>query len=379
MFHRAVLHLDLDAFFASVEVLRNSALRGKPLLIGGRSGRGVVASCSYEARAYGIHSAMPMRTALQRCPDAVVLRGDMEAYSRYSRLITEIIAEEAPLFEKASIDEFYLDLTGMDRYFGCWHWSRTLRQKIMRESGLPLSLGLSVNKLVSKVGAGEAKPNGEQLVENGAEKAFLAPLPVRKLPAVGQATARKLALMGVRDVRTLSQIPPLLLEREFGKHGRSLWRKANALDDRPVEPYHDRKSISAERTFQTDTTDLRWLRDQLTAMAGKLAFALRDQQKLTGCVAVKIRYSDFNTFSRQRRLPFTASDRTLIRIAHELLEQVYQRRQLVRLVGLRFSELVQGSPQLDLFDPEQEDERLLQTLDRIRKRFGSGAIGRAVE
>jgi len=379
MFHRAVLHLDLDAFFASVEVLRNSALRGKPLLIGGRSGRGVVASCSYEARAYGIHSAMPMRTALQRCPDAVVLRGDMEAYSRYSRLITEIIAEEAPLFEKASIDEFYLDLTGMDRYFGCWHWSRTLRQKIMRESGLPLSLGLSVNKLVSKVGAGEAKPNGEQLVENGAEKAFLAPLPVRKLPAVGQATARKLALMGVRDVRTLSQIPPLLLEREFGKHGRSLWRKANALDDRPVEPYHDRKSISTERTFQTDTTDLRWLRDQLTAMAGKLAFALRDQQKLTGCVAVKIRYSDFNTFSRQRRLPFTASDRTLIRIAHELLEQVYQRRQLVRLVGLRFSELVQGSPQLDLFDPEQEDERLLQTLDRIRKRFGSGAIGRAVE
>ncbi len=379
MFHRAVLHLDLDAFFASVEVLRNSALRGKPLLIGGRSGRGVVASCSYEARAYGIHSAMPMRTALQRCPDAVVLRGDMEAYSRYSRLITEIIAEEAPLFEKASIDEFYLDLTGMDRYFGCWHWSRTLRQKIMRESGLPLSLGLSVNKLVSKVGAGEAKPNGEQLVENGAEKAFLAPLPVRKLPAVGQATARKLALMGVRDVRTLSQIPPLLLEREFGKHGRSLWRKANALDDRPVEPYHDRKSISAERTFQTDTTDLRWLRDQLTAMAGKLAFALRDQQKLTGCVAVKIRYSDFNTFSRQRRLPFTASDRTLIRVAHELLEQVYQRRQLVRLVGLRFSELVQGSPQLDLFDPEQEDERLLQTLDRIRKRFGTGAIGRAVE
>jgi DNA polymerase-4 len=204
MFHRAILHLDLDAFFASVEILKNSALRGKPLLIGGRSGRGVVASCSYEARAYGIHSAMPMRTALQRCPDAVVLRGDMESYSRYSRLITEIIAEEAPLFEKASIDEFYLDLTGMDRYFGCWKWSRELRDKVMRESGLPLSLGLSVNKLVSKVGAGEAKPNGEQLVEHGMEKAFLAPLPVRKLPAVGRATARKLALMGVRDVRTLS-------------------------------------------------------------------------------------------------------------------------------------------------------------------------------
>jgi len=379
MFHRAILHLDLDAFFASVEILKNSALRGKPLLIGGRSGRGVVASCSYEARAYGIHSAMPMRTALQRCPDAVVLRGDMEAYSRYSHLITEIIASEAPLFEKASIDEFYLDLTGMDRHFGCWTWSRELRQKIMRESGLPLSLGLSVNKLVSKVGAGEAKPNGEQLVESGSEKAFLAPLPVRKLPAVGRATARKLALLGVRDVRTLSQVSPLLLERAFGRHGRSLWRKANALDDRPVQPYHDRKSISTERTFQTDTTDVHWLRDQLTAMAGKLAFELREQQKLTSCVTVKIRYSDFNTFTRQRRLPYTASDRTLIRMAHELLEQVYQRRQLVRLIGLRFSELVHGSPQLDLFDPAQEDERLLQTLDRIRKRFGAGAIGRAVE
>lgn len=379
MFHRAILHLDLDAFFASVEILKNSALRGKPLLIGGRSGRGVVASCSYEARAYGIHSAMPMRTALQRCPDAVVLRGDMESYSRYSRLITEIIAEEAPLFEKASIDEFYLDLTGMDRYFGCWKWSRELRDKVMRESGLPLSLGLSVNKLVSKVGAGEAKPNGEQLVEHGMEKAFLAPLPVRKLPAVGRATARKLALMGVRDVRTLSQVPPQLLERAFGKHGRSLWRKANALDDRPVEPYHDRKSISTERTFHTDTTDVRWLRDQLTAMAGRLAFELREQQKLTSCVAVKIRYSDFNTFTRQRRIPYTASDHTLIRMAHELLEQVYQRRQLVRLVGLRFSELVHGSPQLDLFDPAQEDERLLQALDRIRRRFGAGAIGRAVE
>lgn len=376
---RTILHLDLDAFFASVEILKNSALRGKPLLIGGRSGRGVVASCSYEARAYGIHSAMPMRTALQRCPDAVVLRGDMEAYSRYSHLITEIIASEAPLFEKASIDEFYLDLTGMDRHFGCWTWSRELRQKIMRESGLPLSLGLSVNKLVSKVGAGEAKPNGEQLVESGSEKAFLAPLPVRKLPAVGRATARKLALLGVRDVRTLSQVSPLLLERAFGRHGRSLWRKANALDDRPVQPYHDRKSISTERTFQTDTTDVHWLRDQLTAMAGKLAFELREQQKLTSCVTVKIRYSDFNTFTRQRRLPYTASDRTLIRMAHELLEQVYQRRQLVRLIGLRFSELVHGSPQLDLFDPAQEDERLLQTLDRIRKRFGAGAIGRAVE
>ncbi len=375
MFERAVLHLDLDAFFASVEILKNSSLRGKPLLIGGSSGRGVVSSCSYEARRFGIHSAMPMKMALRLCPDAVVLRGDMESYSRYSKTITEIISEEAPLFEKASIDEFYLDLTGMDRYFGCWKWSGELRQKIIRETGLPLSIGLSVNKLVSKVGAGEAKPNGSQLVEAGLEKAFLAPLPVRKIPSVGKATHRKLSLMGVRDVRMLSQIPPRLLEREFGKHGISLWKKANAIDDSPVVPYHDRKSISTERTFQVDTTDVRFLRDKLSGMVSKLAFELRDKQKLTSCVTVKLRYSDFNTFSRQRHIPYTASDAVILRHAHELFDKLYERRQLVRLVGLRLSSLVSGSPQLDLFDQDKKDERLLQAMDRIRKRFGAGAVG----
>jgi len=379
MFERAVLHLDLDAFFASVEILKNSSLKGKPLLIGGSSGRGVVASCSYEARRFGIHSAMPMKMALRLCPDAIVLRGDMESYSGYSKTITEIISEEAPLFEKASIDEFYLDLTGMDRYFGCWKWSGELRQKIIREAGLPLSIALSVNKLVSKVGAGEAKPNGAQLVEAGLEKAFLAPLPVRKIPSVGKVTHRKLSLMGVRDIQTLSRIPPRLLEREFGKHGISLWKKANAIDDSPVVPYHDRKSISTERTFQVDTTDVRFLYDKLSGMVSKLAFELRDKQRLTSCITVKLRYSDFNTFSRQRHIPYTASDSMILRHVHELFDKLYERRQLVRLVGVRLSSLVHGSPQLDLFDQDKKDERLLQAMDRIRKRFGAGAVGTAVD
>ncbi len=369
------MHLDLDAFFVSVEQLHNRELRGKPVIIGGSSGRGVVASCSYEARRYGIHAAMPIRHALQRCPDAIVLRGDMENYLRHSALITELLAEEAPVLEKASIDEFYLDISGMDRYFGCWKWSQELRQKVIRESGLPLSIGLSVNKLVSKVGAGEGKPNGAQLVEAGREKQFLAPLPVRRLPAVGKVTSHRLNQMGIRTVQALSQVPPLLLQREFGKPGKQLWEKAHGIDHRPVVPYTDRQSISTERTFQTDTTDVHFLRSTLNQMVTQLAYELRQSARLTSCITVKLRYTDFNTFTRQHRLPYTASDSTLLHHARELLEQLYERRQLVRLLGVRFSNLVPGHPQMSLFDATAEEQRLQSAMDGIRKRFGKGAVG----
>lgn len=374
MFQKAILHLDLDAFFASVEQLKNSQLQGKPLIIGGTSRRGVVASCSYEARKYGIRSAMPMSAALHRCPDAIVLKGDMEAYSKKSKEITEIIEEESPLFEKASIDEFYVDMSGMDRYVGCWKWSGELRQRIMRESGLPISMGLSVNKLVSKVGAGEAKPNGAQLVENGNEKAYLAPLSTRKIPGLGKQTYQKLSFMGVRNIDTLSQIPPKLLQREFGKPGIALWKKANAIDDSPVVPYHDPKSLSTERTFQTDTTDVQWLHSRLMDMVTKLTFELRAQQKLTACVTVKIRYTDFNTYTLQKRISHTSNDRPLLHYAKELFDKLYQRRQLVRLIGVRFSHLVHGHYQINLFEDTVEETALLQQMDRIRQRFGKGAV-----
>jgi len=377
MFERAILHLDLDAFFASVECLRNAALKGRPLIIGGNSGRGVVASCSYEARRFGVRSAMPIRTAKQRCPEAVVLRGDMETYSRYSRLVTEVIADDAPLFEKASIDEFYADLTGMDKHFGCWQWSQELRQKVMRETGLPLTIGLSVNKLVSKVGAGEAKPNGQQRVNPGQEKPFLAPLSIRKLPSIGKVTYQKLCFMGVRHVRTLSQVPPRLLQREFGKHGIDLWKKANGIDEREVVPYQERKSISTERTFQEDTIDVQYLRAQLTKMVMQLGFELRKQQKLTACITVKIRYTDFNTYTRQKRIPYTANDQQLLQYAKELFDQLYTRRQLIRLIGVRCSELVGGRPQLLLFDQDHREVKLLQAMDHLRQRFGPQAVRRA--
>lgn len=374
MFERAILHLDLDAFFVSVECLRNDALRGKPVLIGGRSGRGVVASCSYEARRFGIHSAMPMRMALRLCPDAIVVRGDMEAYSRYSNLVGEVIADDVPLYEKASVDEFYADLTGMDQHFGCWRWSQELRDKIMRETGLPISMGLSINKLVSKVGTSESKPNGSLLVDPGTEQAFFDPLPVRRLPSVGKATHRKLSLMGIRDVHTLRQIPARLLVREFGKHGMALSQKAHARDDRPVVPYRDQKSMSTERTFQIDTTNVFFLKQELTRMVSGLAYDLRQKQKLTSCITLKLRYTDFNTYTKQMRIPYTASDRQLIQHAHDLLDRLFQRRQLVRLLGVRFSGLVSGRPQLDLFDDTDKDSRLLHAMDQVRKRFGKTSI-----
>ncbi len=374
MFDKAVLHLDLDAFFASVEILRDSSLRGKPVVIGGRGGRGVVASCSYEARRWGIRSAMPMSMALRLCPDAVVISGDMELYSRQSRLVTEVIASEAPLFEKASIDEFYLDLTGMDKYFGCWKWSKELRERVIRETGLPISLGLASNKLVSKVSTGEAKPNGARLVERGQEKVFLAPLPVGKLPSVGRETGQKLAMMGVRDVDTLARIPPKLLEREFGKHGLSLWKKANGEDDTPVVPYREATSLSTERTFQEDTVDIGFLHDQLSGMVSRLAYELRASRKLTTCVTVKLRYTDFNTYTQQQRVAGTAGDRPLQATVRGLFDRLFRRRQLVRLVGIKFSGLVHGSPQASLFDTTAAEMQLLERMDHIRRRFGDKAI-----
>lgn len=374
MTHRSVLHLDLDAFFVAVEQLRNDALRGKPLIIGGSSNRGVVASCSYEARAFGIRSAMPMRQALQLCPDALVLRGDMETYSKYSGLVRAVIEDQAPLYEQASIDEFYLDLTGMDRYIGCWKWSRELRDRILRETGLPLSLGLSVNKTVSKVGTGEVKPNGVKLVEAGTEKAFLSPLPVGRIPFIGRETERRLSLMGVRTCGTLSGIPPRLLQREFGKNGLLMWKKANGEDDSPVVPYREQDSISTERTFHADTIDMRFLQDELRRQTAQLAYQLRALGKLTACVTVKLRYADFNTFTKQAKIPYTAQDSLLESKALQLFEQLYERRQAIRLLGVRFSDLVQGSSQLNLFDNTEKEARLLEAMDKIRNRFGKYAV-----
>lgn len=374
MYSKAILHLDMDTFFVSVERRKDPSLQDRPVIIGGSSERGVVSSCSYEARRFGVRSGMAMKLARRLCPEAVYLRGDFDSYARESAVITEIIAAEAPLFSRNSIDEFHVDLTGLDRYLGAFHWSQELRRRIIRETGLPVSAGVSRNCFVSKMATSAAKPCGEKLVPAGEEKLFLSPIPVGRMHGVGEVTARKLIYMGVRRIGVLSQIPQPLLLREFGKYGAYLWERANGIDPSPIIPYRDEKSLSRERTFQTDTIDLRFLRGQLTDMTGKLAFALRQAGKLTSCVTVKIRYTDFQTYTRQRTIDHTAGDRVLIRLVLELFEQLYTRRQLVRLVGVKFSGLARGHLQISLLDDTPRELNLLAALDRIRQRFGPDAI-----
>ena len=374
---RTVLHLDLDAFFVAVEVLRNNALGGLPLIIGGGSDRGVVAACSYEARQFGIHSAMPMRLARRLCPDATIISGDMEAYSAKSHEVTDLIRHEVPLVEKASIDEFYCDITGLDRFFGCYRWSHELRQRVTRETGLPISFGLSTNKMVAKVATNEAKPLGELQIIPGREGAFLDPLSVKKIPMIGDKTGHLLYRMGVQQIGTLRQIPPEMMARLLGKNGTVLWHRANGRDNSPVVPYSEAKSISTETTFGQDSIDVHHMRAVLLAMAEKLAFKLRAQQKLTGCIAVKLRYANFDTVTRQIAVPYTASDHHLIPQVMELFDRLYDRRMRIRLVGVRLSHLVHGSPQIDLFNDTDKEVRLYQAIDRMKRKYGSKAVVRA--
>jgi len=375
---RTIVHLDLDTFFVSVERLQNSSLIGKPVIIGGMSDRGVVAGCSYESRKFGVHSAMPMKMARMLCSDAIIIRGDMEAYSKYSRMVTDIIEEKAPLYEKASIDEHYIDITGMDRFFGSLKWTKELRQSIIKNTGLPISFGMSVNKTVSKMATNEAKPNGELEVQKPLIPEFMAPLSIRKIPMIGKQTYTLLRSMGVTTVKVLREIPPEMMERVMGKNGLVIWKKANGIDHTPVEYYSEQKSMSTERTFEQDTIDVVMLRQLLITMVEKLAFQLRKQGKLTGCITVKIRYSNFDTHTQQRHIPYTAFDHILLKEAQELFEKVYQRRMLIRLIGVRFSELVQGHQQLNMFEDTPEMISLYEAMDKMRLRFGRKLVRRAV-
>ncbi len=374
---RNILHLDLDSFFVSVECLAEPRLKGLPVLIGADSDRGVVASCSYEARKYGVRSAMPMRMAKQLCPEAIILRGNSGAYMDKSDEVTEIIRQKVPLFEKTSVDEFYVDFTGTEKFFGALKLAEELKRYIEKETGLPNSFGLSINKTVSKVATNDAKPNGQLQVERGTEKPYLAPKPIEAIPGVGGKTAHLLRSMGVMRIATMQELPIDLMQRLLGEHGPVLWRKANGIDDSPVIAWHERKSISTERTFEQDTIDTVKLHGMLTAMAESLAFQLRKGAKLTSCIAVKIRYADFETHTRQQRIGYTACDHVILPVIHDLFRSLYDRRQRIRLIGVRFSHLVGGGHQMDAFTDTEEAMNLYQAMDKMRKRFGDRMVMRA--
>lgn len=374
---KTILHIDLDTFYVSVERLNNRELQHKPLLVGGTGDRGVVAACSYETRGFGVHSGMPMKMARELCPEAIVIRGNSGDYSKHSDIVTEIIKEHVPLFEKSSVDEFYADLTGMDRFFGCYQYASEMRTKIIKETGLPISFGLSANKVVSKVATNEAKPNNQLKIDSGFEKPFLAPLSIKKIPMVGDKTYQTLRNLGLRQVVNIQEMPIDVMQRVLGANGRVIWKRANGIDNTPVIPFCERKSISTERTFDRDTIDVVKLRGILIAMTENLAYQLRRGEKLTACIAVKIRYSDFNTYSKQLKIPYTSADHILIPKILDLFKTLYNRRLLVRLVGIRFSHLVSGNYQINLFDDTEEILSLYNAMDKIRNRYGDKSIVRA--
>ena len=373
---RAIVHLDLDTFFVSCERLTNSKLEGIPLIIGGGD-RGVVASCSYETRTFGVRSAMPIRMAMRLCPQAKIIKGDMELYSKLSFTVTQIIEERAPIVEKASIDEHYLDITGMDKFYGCFKWTNELAQTITKETGLPISFALSVNKTVSKIGTGESKPKGNLEIPESQVRQFLNPLSVKKIPMVGDVTFQLLSRIGIRTIQTLSEMPAEILQQMIGKNGIELWKKANGIDNNPVEPYKERKSVSTEQTFIQDSIDIKTMKAILVGMVEKLAYQLRSEQWLTSTVVVKIKYANFDTQTKQCSIAYTSADHVLIKTVTELFDKLYDRRMRLRMIGINFNGLVRGTYQINLFEDTLEMIALYQAMDKMKKRFGFNAVGRA--
>ncbi len=374
--NRAIVHMDLDTFFVSCERLKNSELEKIPLIIGGGD-RGVVASCSYEARYFGVRSAMPIKMALRLCPEAKVIRGDMEHYSNMSHLVTEVIQEKVPVLEKASIDEFYLDLSGMDQFFGCYKWTTEIADAVTKNTGLPISFALSTNKTVSKIGTGESKPIGRFEIREQNIQPFLNPLSVKKIPMVGAKTFELFSRLGIKTIQTLSEMPVEVLQQLVGKNGSVLWQKAHGIDESLVIPYSERKSISKENTFSQDTIDIQNIRSLLSGMVEQLAFQLRTEKWLTSTIVVKIRYSNFDTETKQCRIPYTSADHTLLKYVLELFKKGYTRRMRIRLIGVKFTGLVQGCHQMNLFEDTEELISLYQTMDKIKNRFGAASVGRA--
>ena len=374
---RYITHFDLDSFFVSVEVLKNPELKGKAVIVGGHKERGVVAACSYEARKFGIHSAMPMKKAMQLCPHAIVVSGSRGDYSKYSRWVTEIIASKAPLFEKASIDEFYLDLTGMDKYFDPFKWSIELRHHIIETTRLPISFGLASNKMIAKIATNEAKPNGYLQVMQGHEKEFLSTLKVGKIPGIGQQTQQTLSSIGINYIRDIETAGLKILEQTLGNYGAELWNKSQGLHDGAVVSYHEAKSISTENTFEENTNDTVFLMAELVRMIDKISYELRKEQKLAGCISVKIRFADFATFSRQTTMDYTLRDDEMIPVAKALFNKLYDKNKSVRLLGVRLSELTNNPVQTSLFDDAERKSNLYKAIDDVKDKFGKAALKKA--
>jgi DNA polymerase-4 len=374
---RWIVHIDLDSFFVSVERKFNPDLIGKPVLIGGSADRGVVASCSYEARKFGIHSAMPMKQAMKLCPHATVIRGSHGRYGEASRQVTQIIHDSVPLYQKTSVDEFYIDLTGMDRFHDAYQLATDLRERITRETGLPISFGMASGKTVAKMATNAAKPNGQLLIEHGKEQQFMAPLSIKKIPMLGEKTCQRLYQFGIEKIGDLQRVELKFLETVFGKHGRYIWERANGIDDSEIVPHGDRKSISTENTYHNNVSDLKTLETSLVSMTEELAFRLRKENMVASCLAIKIRFGNFETHTVQEKISLTAAEHILIPGIKNLLKKAWDGHRPIRLIGVKLSNLVQGAYQINLFEDNEERIKLYQAMDKINFKFGEKTVCRA--
>lgn len=379
MSDRRIMHVDLDAFFVSVEQVLNPELKGKPVVVGGRPGaRGVVAAASYEARAFGLHSAMPLKTAVRLCPQAIFIEGNFRRYREASKKFMAILADFTPFIEPMGLDEAYLDVTGFDSLYGSiGEMAVEIKRRIRDELGLPASVGIASSKTVAKVACEQSKPDGLIEVPRGEERAFLAPLAVGKLPGVGDKAEQILTRLGIETIAQLSQMRVDALKSRFGVFGEVLHRRSNGIDDSKVEPPGAVKSISRETTFEKDTRNRPFLKASLRYLAEKVGADLRRQEKQAGCVTVKVRYADFTTITRSHTLPHPSdSDETIFSTGAELLERALSpEKQPVRLIGIGVSNLVEPGGQLSLLEsPSQRLAQLNRTIDRIRDRYGFTAI-----
>ncbi len=372
-----IAHFDLDSFFVSVEILKDPSLKGKPVIVGGHNERGIVTTCTYEARKFGVHSAMPMKTAMRLCPQAIVVSGTYSEYTKYSKWVTDIIASKAPLFEKASIDEFYVDLQGMERFFDPLKWTIELRTLIMNETGLPISFGIAKNKMVAKMATNEAKPNGFLQVPPGKEKEFLAPLEVNKIPGIGEQANKILTYHKIKFIRDIHNSTAETLEKLLGKWGYELWNKAQGNHTSTISQYRESKSISKENTFHENVSDVEFLMREIVRMTEKICFDLRKENKVAGCVTIKLRYPDFETTSRQASIPYTSADDQIIPVAKALFHQLYKKGHPIRLLGVRLSNFSNDALQANLFHDTEKKNGLYKALDDVKNRFGKSSVVRA--
>jgi len=375
---RTIFHLDLDAFFVSVERILDPSLKGKPVIVGGdpKYGRGVVAACSYEARQYGLHSAMPIRTAYRLCPHGIYMHGNHNEYCRFSDAVENILVKYAPLVEQASIDEFYLDMTGCQKIYGSmFSFASFIQNEIWTKLSLPCSIGIGSNKTIAKIASDCMKPTGITYVLPGMEKHFLNPMPVETIPGVGTVTLKDLNSKGIYKIGDITALPQEYFAAAYGKYGIDLWRKANGEGTEYLTIRREQKSISKETTFGEDVTSHEVIKNTLFELSGKICQTMRNHGRIASTINVKLRYSDFQTLTRSRTIKPTDDDKIVFDIAWQLLSKAHTRRVAVRLVGVGLTNFSKYSEQEFLFETEEiKRKKMFRAITKIRDRFGYDAI-----